>query len=124
MYLPCLYANPAQRGALLAFAPHPGAPQTVFPILERYSPPADLKRTLDAYLEAENRLQLVVSAVKPLRAISNMDAEQARSSHGRFLASPRSQAPHQYRVDGKQTNLARSKQQQIGNRLFTVAASI
>lgn len=60
--------------------------------------------------------------VKLLQAIAHLDAEQAAS--GRFLPSPGFAALHQLRVDGHETNLAKSKRQQLSHHLFTVAAAL
>lgn len=62
--------------------------------------------------------------VKLLQAIAHLDAEQAKTAAGRFLTSPGFDALHQYRVDGHETNLGKSKHQQLSHHLFTVAKAL
>ncbi|WP_412161710.1 hypothetical protein [Curtobacterium flaccumfaciens] len=62
--------------------------------------------------------------VKLLQAIAHLDAEQATTTPGRFVSSPGFNALHQYRVDGRETNLGKSKHQQRSHHLFTVATAL
>ncbi|WP_186317818.1 sce7725 family protein [Curtobacterium sp. 9128] len=62
--------------------------------------------------------------VKLLQAIAHLDAEQAKTTPGRFLASPGFNTLHQFGVDGHETNLGKSKQQQLSHHVFTVAKTL
>jgi hypothetical protein len=62
--------------------------------------------------------------IKLLQAIAHVDAYQAKTTPGRFLSSPGLKTLHQYRVDGHETNLGKSKHQQLSHHLFTVATAL
>ncbi|SBN61864.1 hypothetical protein GA0004736_0761 [Curtobacterium sp. 9128] len=89
-----------------------------------YQDPASKELRVQHFLSDDRTAGAPPVGVKLLQAIAHIDTEQARTTPGRFRSSPGFRTLHQYRVDGHETNLAKSKHQQLCHHLFTVADAL